>query len=521
MLKHYIHCHEPYDLNKGGSVGYLSTLYTSFERYGNFKTDGNIENCFLFPNTQNGERIYNRALDKFIYDDFQYVENFINTAGMQVLINERKRWFREILPLSEYAKIDFRNIRSIHMHGAYNFLPVFNTLRREGIENKVVKILTTHNPYKPELEDMELISRGRNWHDADVKTLKYFYSQRDYWAFNLSDALIFPSEYSMEGYYKSWPEFAQITKNKKIYFCTTSGQEKSHTIDQSIMRQSLNIPSDATVLLYLGRFVNIRGYDILIEAAKQIIKNHKNIYFVVVGESTKAPDFDTPQWIQIPFTTTPGNYVNMADACLCPNRGSLFDLSMIEILASGTPLLGCNVGGYKWLKGKTEGALLAEPENVNDFIRIILEFYHMPDAEKEKMAQENKKLYGEQLHLKYFHERYTKTIDKIYNDFNLYQESALPNTIIRVQTGFEANYKNNEKQLFLVTPNVKKEKGVTPSHSIKKEKEVATFNRVASEDTSTLTPQQKKFRKLKNNPTLFFSDMLKKKSATIRKLFSK
>ena len=133
MLKHYIHCHEGYNLNKGGSVGYLSTLYASFERYGSFNSRSGIQNCFLFPNLAEGERLYNRALDEVIYDDFRYIDEFQNPSGMQVLINERKRWFREILPTSEYGKIDFRNIKSIHIHGAYNFLPVFNTWRRGGV----------------------------------------------------------------------------------------------------------------------------------------------------------------------------------------------------------------------------------------------------------------------------------------------------------------------------------------------------------------------------------------------------
>ena len=515
MLKHYIHCHEPYYLHKGGSVGYLSTLYSSFENYGKFTTSENIQNCFLFPNIPRGNRLYNRALEETIYDVFNYISDFQNPEGMQVLINERKRWFREILPLSEYGKIDFKNIRSIHMHGAYNFLPVFNTLRREGIEDQVVKILTTHNPHKPELEDMELISRGRNWSSADIKSLKYFYQQRDYWAFKLSDALMFPSEYSLEGYYKSWPEFEQIIKGKKIYFCTTSGQQKAHTIDKDTMRQSLNIPNDATVLLYLGRFVNIRGYDILIETAKRLIKNNKNIYFLVVGESTKAPDFDTPQWIQIPFTTTPGNYINMADACLCPNRGSLFDLSMIEILASGTPLLGCKVGGYKWLTGKTQGVLLAEPENVDSFVNIISQFIEITSRQKEKMACDNIRLYEEQLHLKYFHERYADTLNQIYDDFNIYERKDSVNRISRMSTEFERGYKRNEEQLFLVMP------PTTEAKVLSSKQKNNVGNTTQPDKERVLTDKQKKIRKLKNNPKLFFSDMAKKKIAIIRRFFIK
>ena len=34
---------------------------------------------------------------------------------------------------------------------------------------------------------------------------------------------------------------------------------------------------------------------------------------MVVGESTRAP-ITSPNWIQLPFTKKPGNYINAADA---------------------------------------------------------------------------------------------------------------------------------------------------------------------------------------------------------------
>jgi hypothetical protein len=234
-----------------------------------------------------------------------------------------------------------------------------------------------------------------------------------------------------------------------------------------------------------------------------------------VGESTKAPDFDTPQWIQIPFTTTPGNYINMADACLCPNRGSLFDLSMIEILASGTPLLGCKVGGYKWLTGKTQGVLLAEPENVDSFVNIISQFIEMTSSQKEKMAYDNIRLYEEQLHLKYFHERYADTLNQIYDDFNIYERKDSVNRISRMPTEFERGYKRNEEQLFLVMPPTTEAKVISP----KQKNNVGSTTQPDKE--RALTDKQKKIRKLKNNPKLFFSDMAKKKIAIIRRFFVK
>lgn len=131
---------------------------------------------------------------------------------------KEKDGLKKIIPPSEIAKIDKERIKSIHVHGTYNFLPVFNFLKSQNLHEKTLKILTIHNPYKPEFEDIKLISRGQEWSDPVKRKLKYFFQERDKWAFYLSDIFIFPSEYSIEGYYKTWPEFKEIVKKQKSIF---------------------------------------------------------------------------------------------------------------------------------------------------------------------------------------------------------------------------------------------------------------------------------------------------------------
>lgn len=518
MNKHYIYCHQAFDLNKGGTVGYTSTLYESYLRFGDFVTKNRNQINFLFPNIDKTERVRNFLLSDFTDERFRYIESFTNPSGLQNLINERKRWFKEIIPPSEIAKIDKERIKSIHVHGAYNFLPVFNFLKSQNLHEKTLKILTTHNPYKPEFEDIELISRGREWSDPDKRTLKYFFQERDKWAFYLSDILIFPSEYSMEGYYKTWPEFKEIVKNKKVYFCTTGGQKKKSTISPMALRQSLQIPENAIVLLYLGRFVNVRGYDILIKAAKEVLKQKDlNVYFIVVGESFKTPEITDRRWIQIPFSNSPGDYLEMADAALCPNRGSLFDLSMIEILASATPLICSNVGGYKYLRDRTQGVIYAEPECVNSLVSAINSFICMPHSKHIAMGQENYRLYTKELSLKSFWKNYSSCIDQIYSDFNVIDKSNNANV---QEIPFTEQFKNIYKSNFIINTQTKQ----TISQTLKVNKnplspkntntnvsnKEALTNHLVIPKNPNLSSTQRKLRKLIRNPKLYFSDFFKK-----------
>lgn len=505
-MQHYIHCHQGYDLNKGGSVGYISSLYNSFSQFNSsFLTKDNIKCNFIFPNILPDERMPYQPLQSILDPRFCYVDNYELNNANKAFINQRRQWFREIIPITEYQKINSKNITSVHIHGAYNFLPIYNSLIRMGVESRVVKILTTHNPFKPECEDIELITRGRNFKKEDIEVFKYFYSQRDYWAFNLADALFFPTEESMEGYFETWPEFQTIVKNKPVFFCTTATERKNYDTSASVIRKELKIPSDATMLLYLGRFVNVRGYDILIEAAKKILSKNKNIYFVVVGESTRAP-ITSPNWIQLPFTKKPGNYINAADAVLCPNRGSLFDLSMIESLSLGKVIICNYVGGYKWLKEKISGVFYAERNNVDSFINAITEFCNTDKNRRIVLSNENRNFYESYLSLKNFQENYCSTIDNIYNYFEISDKYCSLSYCDKITSYPVANTSSVSLANAATVSQVKQHS--TNNIEVDKNLPKLSDQKVSSK---IISPTRRKLRKLVKNPKLYFKDLVLKR----------
>lgn len=411
-MKHYIYAHQPFDLDKGGSIGYISYLYDAYLKYNsNFITENNIKISFVFPE----ENIKNNTLSSVLDQRVAYTQSYLQPSTKHLLI-QRQNWFKEIIPELQSNKIDAQSITSIHIHGAYNFFPIYNYLCKLGIESKVIKMLTTHNPYQPMIEDMYLTCRTVKWLECDKQMFKYYFNERDKWAFTLADCLFFPTEESMEGYYQSWPDFKNIIKNKSIYFATTGSAVKNITQSPEAMRKQLNIPNDAKVLLYMGRFIDIRGFDILIEAANNILNKYNNIYFVIVGENIEMP-IKSKYWIQLPFTKDPGSFINMADACLCPNRGSFFDLSMIEILSLGKPIICSYVGGYKWLKDKTSGVIYAKAGDAVSFQKAIENFIEKKYNIVDNMCKDNFKLYNKSLTLYNFEKGYSKAIDEMYSEF--------------------------------------------------------------------------------------------------------
>ena len=171
--------------------------------------------------------------------------------------------------------------------------------------------------------------------------------------------------------------FSKIVRNKPVYFSETGTEAKEVVIPRHVMREMYGIPANARVLLYLGRFIPMRGFDLYAEAAKKILREHENVYFLAVGERRPNPVVDHSRWIEVAHTSTPGNYLNMADACVMANRGSYFDLSMVEALAQGVVLIAAKVGGYKYLEGKTSGVHFFEPGSVEELYGVCKRFCTM------------------------------------------------------------------------------------------------------------------------------------------------
>ena len=432
-MKHCIFCHEPFNLNKGGVVGYLSQLYQAMLNERRLTTNSGIDLSFLFPIDPIKPNEYPRVKKPAPEFEYLFSNDFpnLNMENKLGFIGQRNFQFRSVLPYSEIRKIDFNNIKSIHIHGAYNFAPVYNTLFKYGLHNKIVKVLSTHNPYMPTIEDMELITRDLKWTEAQKEIIRYFFSERDKLAFSLADALVFPAKESMEQYYKLWPEFKDIIKDKRIYFCETGSKPKQQTSSVTFLKEKLGIPEDAILFLYLGRFVKVRGYDLLTSIAQRIFDKNEKIYFLIVGEERKV-QINSPRWIQIPHTNFPGDYLAMADVVLAPNRGSYFDLSMIESLAAGRALLCSDVGGYKWLHEKTSGVCFFKPEDLIDIEEKILSMASLGKEKLAEMGLENRKLYDARLTPKNFVDNYMSVIDKIYRDFSIHDgknEYILPSEL--------------------------------------------------------------------------------------------
>ena len=174
------------------------------------------------------------------------------------------------------------------------------------------------------------------------------------------------------------------------------------------------------------------------------------------------------------------------------------------------------------MDGRTQGVFYSEPENVDSLVDQINRVMKLSDEELKKCSESNHSLYDRELSLKTFWSNYSSQIDKLYRDFNI--DSDRLNEPSRLPLDLDTECENILKNGFLINqskPSTDKKK----ASNIKKDSSVNQINddikaslvnnennnvRITCATPTTLTPTQRKLRKLIRNPRLYFSDFFKK-----------
>ena len=127
------------------------------------------------------------------------------------------------------------------------------------------------------------------------------------------------------------------------------------------------------VILFVGRLVEYKGVQHIINALPSIIKKYSNIKFIIVGEDQGHKEILIKQAKQLNvekyccFTGKVNNleeYYNLADVFVLPSHAEGFGLTAVEAMSVGTPTILANKGGLKYIL-KQDGGY---PINMNSNI---------------------------------------------------------------------------------------------------------------------------------------------------------
>lgn len=245
-----------------------------------------------------------------------------------------------------------------------------------------------------------------------VKKINLFIEKRGY---EKSDFISFPSKGAMNTLLDDRPDLSNVFKNKnvevlytgiKVPFC------KNNEESEGKKRKKL---------LFVGRLVEEKGFDLVLDAVKILKNDGYDISLDVVGFGDLKPIkkfIEENKLTNVIFLkgVLPHDEVLKSmlssDVLIAPHRKSVFDLVMLEAMHVGLPIVSTAVGGnLELIKSEKEGILVKTNDlgGLVDGIRLMIENDVMRSAIADSARRYALDFFSEES----MFERYCRFFDKI------------------------------------------------------------------------------------------------------------
>jgi phosphatidylinositol alpha-mannosyltransferase len=143
------------------------------------------------------------------------------------------------------------------------------------------------------------------------------------------------------------------------------------------------LDGDPTIL-YLGLLSSRKGIDVLIQAVAKLQSELPNMKLHLVGGG-QMNDFQLLAkkkgiekhvvfhgWAA--HSMVP-RYYKSADICVFPSRHEPFGITILEAMASGTPIIASNIGGFREILSNGKNGILFKSEDADALSKAILILY--------------------------------------------------------------------------------------------------------------------------------------------------
>jgi glycosyltransferase involved in cell wall biosynthesis len=182
-----------------------------------------------------------------------------------------------------------------------------------------------------------------------------------------------------------------------------------------------NLDKNRLTIGFIGRLVEVKGLDYLLDAAAEIIKKKKKeVQFLIVGDGplkgmlqNKTNDLGISKYIIFTgFRQNIHEILNIIDILVISSLSEALPTIILEAMASGKPVVATNVGGVPEVVVNGETGILVPPRDPDSLTEAFLELLESP--EKRFMMGEK----GRQRVTKQF------SIEKMIRDYEEFYDSC-------------------------------------------------------------------------------------------------
>lgn len=150
------------------------------------------------------------------------------------------------------------------------------------------------------------------------------------------------------------------------------------------IRDKYNIPLEARVFVFIGRFTRDKGVNELFEASRTLLEKYDDAYLLLVGILEKCDSINSqlydwsqeePRVIYAGYTNEVEKYVAASDVYILPSYREGFGTAVIEAEAMGVPVIVTDIPGPTDAMKKNVTGLVVKKANVSELCDAMETLY--------------------------------------------------------------------------------------------------------------------------------------------------
>ena len=230
-----------------------------------------------------------------------------------------------------------------------------------------------------------------NSRSSNIK--KYIFKAIEYFAYKPYDVLYMLNEQDIKDTKKKFKNVKKITKFG--LGCNVQRFSKKHVKPELMhhIKKELSISDQDIVLIYVGRYVDFKGYDIVIKTFIKLSESNKHIKLLTLGSEdilhpTGLSDLETDQKnkniniIDIGFTKDVQNYLAISDLMFFPSQKEGMPVNMLEATAMEIPIITYNSRGCNEIVINNYNGIVVKDLEINSYVKAVQHLLNSPQLMK-------------------------------------------------------------------------------------------------------------------------------------------
>lgn len=208
----------------------------------------------------------------------------------------------------------------------------------------------------------------------------------------------------------------KITNNEKLDVILNGIDFSAIEKANPIPRKDLNIPEDAFVVGMIGRISEQKAPDTFIKAAKYILKNIPNAYFIIVGDGEQRQDIEkyakdnNINLFISGWTDNPYSYLKIFDIAMLLSRWEGFGLAIVEYMAAKKNFVATKIDAIPTIVRDGIDGILVDIDSPKQAADAIISLY-----KNKELAEKMKTEAWKYAHLRYNIKRVAQQHINVFN----------------------------------------------------------------------------------------------------------